>query len=502
MFKKILIANRGEIAIRVMRACKEMGITPVAVYSDCDRNALHVSHSYESYAIGPSPSTESYLMGDKIIAAAKRCGAEALHPGYGFLAENADFAEACEKSGIAFIGPRPEAIRMMGEKLCARKIMSESGVPIIPGSSGPVENSGEASRIAAKIGYPVIIKASDGGGGKGMRIVHEPNEFEGALARTIGESKSAFGSGAVYIEKYISNPRHIEVQILADVHGGIISLGERECSMQRRYQKVIEEAPSTAVTPKLRSALSAAAVKAARAVDYTGAGTVEFILDDDRKFFFLEMNTRLQVEHPVTEMVYGCDIVKEQIRIASGERLVSRQEEVHIRGWAVEMRIYAEDPAQDFMPAAGTINRLSLPQGPGIRNDNGVYEGYEIPVYYDPLIGKVIVWDETRDRALKRAESALREYQLDGVRTNIDFLIWALHEKGFIDGNYDTNYIGRCFEPSKLHRGDEEIELATIAASIAAFKNLTRRRFDFESDDRESAWKRAARQSGLRKPLR
>jgi acetyl-CoA carboxylase biotin carboxylase subunit len=500
MFKKILVANRGEIAIRIMRACKEMNIVPVAVYSDCDRTALHVSHAYESYHIGPSPSSESYLAMEKIIDAAKKSGAEAVHPGYGFLSENADFAEACASEGLTFIGPPPAAIRLMGDKLEARSRMRASGLPVIPGSEGAVSSSDEASAIASSIGYPVIIKAAAGGGGKGMRIVEKGEDFSEALKMTMGEAENAFGNAAVYIEKFIRRPRHIEVQIMADGYGNVVSLGERECSMQRRYQKVIEETPSPALDGSLRREIQEAAIKAAEAVGYVGAGTIEFIFQDG-KFYFLEMNTRLQVEHPVTEMVFGCDIVKEMIRVAAGEKLGISQADVRPRGWAIEMRIYAEDPMHDFMPAAGMVKRLSLPQGPGVRNENGIYEGYEIPVYYDPLIGKVVVWATDRSEAISRAKRALREYQLDGVRTNLDFLLWALSEEGFVAGDYDTRYIEEHFDPSLLHHRQEEIELATIAACIAAYNNIKEGVYHAPDEDHDDAWKRAARNEGLRAPL-
>jgi acetyl-CoA carboxylase biotin carboxylase subunit len=500
MFDKILIANRGEIAIRVMRACKEMGIVPVAVYSECDRCALHVSHAHESYPIGPSPSRESYLSIDRILEAVRKSGAKAVHPGYGFLAENGDFAEACEREGITFIGPRSTSIRLMGNKLRARAAMASSGVPIIPGSDGPVSSPEEAAAVADAIGYPVIIKAAAGGGGKGMRIVDTRESFASALSMTMGEAEGAFGDRSVYLERFITRPKHIEVQILADTHGTVVSLGERECSMQRRYQKVIEEAPTPVVDASLRARLSEAAVQAARAASYTGAGTVEFIVDETGNFYFLEMNTRLQVEHPVTEMVYGFDIVKEQFRIAAGHRLGITQDEVALRGCAIEVRVYAEDPLQNFMPSAGLVKRLSLPQGPGVRNENGIYEGYEIPVYYDPLIGKVVVWAETRGDAIKRMKRALKEYLLDGVRTNLEFLLWALDEDGFLAGTYDTNYIQRHFKPECLRRHEEGPRLATIAATIAAYKHLTQHNYTVENEDTDGTWKRVARMEGLQKP--
>jgi len=500
MFEKILIANRGEIAIRVMRACREMGIASCAVFSEADRTALHVTYADESLPVGPAPSPESYLNIERIIDAAKKAGAEAIHPGYGFLAENAEFADACAAAGITFIGPRPESIRAMGNKLRAREAMASSGVPIIPGGSDAVTSSEEAAVIARDIGFPVMIKAAAGGGGKGLRIVHSEGEIDKAIAMTMGEAKSAFGDSSVFVEKYIVNPKHIEVQVLADTHGTIVTVGERECSMQRRYQKIVEETPSPSIDAALRAAFSEAARKAAAAVDYVGAGTVEFIMGEDKSFYFLEMNTRLQVEHPVTELVYGVDLVKEQIRVAAGEPVGIAQDDLTIRGHAIETRIYAEDPRANFMPSTGLIRHLALPSGPGIRNENGVYPGYEIPIYYDPMIGKVVVWAEDRGRAIQRAERALCEYQLDGVKTNIEFLLWALAEPGFIDGTYDTGYIDRHFKPDRLHPATNNIELAAIAASISAFQHLSRVNLQAGRDTRENIWRRVARMEGVRKP--
>jgi acetyl-CoA carboxylase biotin carboxylase subunit len=501
MFKKILIANRGEIAIRIIRTCREMGIVPVAVFSDCDRLALHVAHAEESYHIGPSPSKDSYLAIDRIINTAKKSGAEAIHPGYGFLAESAEFAEACKTAKIAFIGPSPDSIRRMGDKLDARETVAAMGVPIIPGTRETLSDPVSAAKLARSVGYPIVIKAAAGGGGKGMRVVHGDKEFESALTMTMGEAENAFGDNRVYIEKYIEKPKHIEIQILADAHGNTVSLGERECSMQRRYQKVIEETPSPTVTTELRRGLSEAAKKAAQAVDYRGAGTVEFIVGKKHEFYFLEMNTRLQVEHPITEMVYGQDIVKQQIRIAAGERLGFDESNLTIHGHALEARIYAEDPALNFMPSTGLIKRLVLPQGPGVRNENGIYPGYEIPVYYDPLIGKVVIWAEDRPGVIRRAKRALQEYQVDGVKTNINFLLWALDENGFNDGTYDTGYIDRHFGAESLTRSIEEIDLAAIAASITAYNALKQSTFKVHKEERENVWKRVARSEGLQKPL-
>jgi acetyl-CoA carboxylase biotin carboxylase subunit len=499
VFKKILVANRGEIAIRVLRACKEMGIVGVAVYSDADRLAPHVTYADEAYHIGPSPSRESYLAIERIIGAARKCGAEAIHPGYGFLAENADFAAACDASGIVFIGPSPESIRRMGHKLEARDTMRRAGLPVISGSDGPVLSAAKAVDAATDLGYPVLIKAAAGGGGKGMRVVRAAGEFEAALKMTRGEAESAFGDSSVYLEKYIERSKHIEVQVLADGGGDVVTLGERECSMQRRFQKVIEEAPSPAVDARLRAELSEAAGLAARAVDYIGAGTVEFILGPDRTFCFLEMNTRLQVEHPVTELVYGVDIVKEQFRVAAGEPLSIQQEDVEIRGHALETRLYAEDPQANFMPSTGLIRHLILPEGPGVRNDSGIYTGFEVPVHYDPLLGKMIVWGEDRATAIRRCRRALEEYQLDGVKTNIEFLLWALDEPDFVDGSYDTTTVDRHFAPARLRRRPDDLEIAAIAGSITAYRNLERISLDDRPEASGNAWRRAAREEVLRR---
>jgi acetyl-CoA carboxylase biotin carboxylase subunit len=504
MFEKVLIANRGEIAIRVMRTCKEMGIKPIAVYSDVDRVAFHVAHAYEAHHIGASESRESYLNIERIIDAVKKSGAEAVHPGYGFLAENADFARACAEAGVAFIGPPPEAIEAMGNKLRARDIMKAAGVPMVPGSDGAVDDPDEARKVAADIGYPVLIKAAAGGGGKGMRIVREAGEFASALDRTMSEAKNAFGDPAVYVEKYIDSPKHIEIQIMADGHGRVVTFGERECSMQRRYQKVIEEAPSPVVTPEMRRDLSDAARRAAEAVGYRSAGTVEFIADAERNFYFLEMNTRLQVEHPVTELVYGVDLVRMQLEIAAGAPLDvpgTNGDVLEPRGHAVEMRIYAEDPANHFMPHAGTVQRLELPEGPGVRNDNGVYPGAEVPLFYDPMIGKLSVWAENREDAIARAHRSLKEYRCEGVRTNVEFLLWALAEPGFRDGSYDTHYIENHFSPDKMHKRERDVELAAIAASIAAFRHANTVQYRSNDQGSGNGWRSHARRAGLRKPI-
>ncbi len=501
MFKKILIANRGEIAVRILRAVKEMGISAATIYSEADRIALHVQYADETYPLGASPSRESYLAIDKIIDVARRCGAEAIHPGYGFLAENPDFAEACENAGIVFIGPRPHSIRRMGNKLEARKTMKTAAVPVIPGGDGPVGTPAEAVALAGTLGYPVMIKAASGGGGKGMRVVRTADEFEAALRMTMGEARNAFGDPSVYIEKFIDRPKHIEIQVIADGLGTIVTLGERECSMQRRYQKVIEEAPSPVVDPILRAELSKAAHKAALAVGYVGAGTVEFVLDQNRKFYFLEMNTRLQVEHPVTELVCGVDIVKEQIRIAAGEPLSFSQSDIEIRGHAIEARVYAEDPQSNFMPSTGLVKQLVLPSGPGVRNENGIFPGYEVPIYYDPLLGKVVVWGEDRSTAVRRLKRALTEYQVDGIKTNIEFLLWALEEPRFSDGSYDTTLVENQFMPELLHIRADDLEIVAIAGSIAALRYLRKMEITSESETERNDWRWAARAEGLQRPL-
>ena len=410
MFKKILIANRGEIACRVIRACREMNISTVAVYSDADRDALHVRMADEAYHIGPAPSSESYLRGDRVIEVAKSSGAEAIHPGYGFLSENADFVRQVVNAGLAFIGPPPEAMEAMGGKITARKIATEAGVPVVPGTNDPIASVDEALRTANEIGYPVMLKASAGGGGKGMRLVADETELRSALEAARSEALSSFGDESVFMEKAVVRPRHIEIQVFSDTHGNHVHLGERECSIQRRHQKVIEEAPSPINSPELRERMGACAVMVAKAVGYVGAGTVEFLVSDlDRSFYFLEMNTRLQVEHPVTELVTGIDLVREQINVAWGETLSFRQEDVHLNGHAIECRVYAEDPDQNFMPSPGKISRLRVPAGPGVRDDGGVYEGGEVSIHYDPMISKFAVHGKDRREAIERMRRALDE---------------------------------------------------------------------------------------------
>lgn len=439
--RKILIANRGEIAIRIMRTCREMDIETVAVYSEADRTSLHVRYAHEAYYIGKSPSPESYLNMDRIIEVAQRSGADAIHPGYGFLSENALFSQKCREAGIIFIGPSPEVIRTMGDKISARETMMKAGIPVVPGTMKAIQDEEEAMRLIREIGFPVMLKASAGGGGKGMRLVHHPEDALPALRAARSEALAAFGDDSVYIEKYITSPHHIEFQILMDNHGNAVHLFERECSIQRRHQKMVEETPSPLMTPALQEEMGKVAVNAAKAVSYSGAGTIEFLVDDQLNFYFLEMNTRLQVEHPITERVTGIDLVKMQILIAQDEKLPLLQENLTQSGHAIECRIYAEDPDNNFMPGAGKISRIAEPMGLGIRTDGYVYEGYEIPIYYESMISKLIVWGNTRDEAIKRMKRALYEYKITGVKTSIKYLERIMDCQDFIEGRYNTHFI-------------------------------------------------------------
>ena len=469
MFKKILIANRGEIAVRVMRACREMGINTVAVYSDADRKALHVRYADEAYRIGPASSTESYLRIDCILDVARRSGAEAIHPGYGFLSENAQFARACEAVGVVFIGPPTAAMELMGSKTSSRQALLRAGLPVVPGTDHALESLDEVQRIAEKIGYPIMLKASAGGGGKGLRLVDSPLELEPAFRNARSEAQNAFNDPSVYIEKYIPQPHHVEIQVLGDLHGNLIHLGERECSLQRRHQKVMEECPSPLVDDDLRRRMGETAVRIAALAGYANAGTIEFLVDAERHFHFLEMNTRLQVEHPVTEVVVGIDLVKEQIRVASGELMRWKQEDVRLHGAALECRIYAEDPANHFFPSPGLITRLQNPSGPGVRRDSGVYEGWTVPTEYDPLLAKLVVWGTDRKEAIARMRRALGEYEVFGIRTNIPFFRQILEHPDFIAGRCDTGFIDRVFtnyvrpedEPPR-----EEQAVAMLAAGM------------------------------------
>ncbi|HEX6535060.1 MAG TPA: acetyl-CoA carboxylase biotin carboxylase subunit [Gemmatimonadaceae bacterium] len=442
MFKKVLIANRGEIALRVIRACRELGIQTVAVYSEADRESLHVRFADDDVCIGPPPARDSYLKIPRLIAAAEITGADAIHPGYGFLAENAEFAETCAASNIAFIGPTAEQIRVMGDKAAARKAMSAVGVPIVPGTPGPVEDPDEALAFAREIGFPVIIKAAAGGGGKGMRVANDPDDFARAFQLARSEALSAFGSGDVYVEKYLARPRHVEFQILGDTHGHVIHLGERDCSVQRRHQKLIEEAPSPAVTPELRERMGGDAVRGAKAIDYVGAGTIEMLLDADGSYYFMEMNTRIQVEHPVTEMLTGVDLVKEQIRVAAGEPL-SISALPPLRGHVIEVRVNAEDPSRNFQPSPGRIDVFHPPGGPGVRIDSHVYAGYTVPPFYDSLLAKLICQGRTREEAIRRMQIALESFVLEGVTTTIPFLARVMQNAHFKAGRVDTKFLER-----------------------------------------------------------
>jgi acetyl-CoA carboxylase, biotin carboxylase subunit len=441
MIQKVLVANRGEIAVRIMRSCREMGIKTVAVYSEADRTSMHVRYAHEAYLIGPAPSSESYLKMENIIKAAKQSGADAIHPGYGFLSENAEFAKLCGKEGIIFIGPSPHAMATMGDKITARQTMIDANVPVVPGTKKKVVSKEEAHKVVEEIGLPVIVKASAGGGGKGMRLVEDEANLMDAIKAAKSEALTSFGDDSVYIEKYIKSPHHIEFQVLGDKFGNIIHLCERECSVQRRHQKVIEETPSPLMTPKLREEMGKAAVAAARSVNYEGVGTIEFLVDDNLNYYFLEMNTRLQVEHPITERVVGIDLVKEQIRVANGERLQYKQEDIHQQGHAIECRIYAEDPDRNFMPSPGLVRHITEPRGLGVRTDGYVYSGYEIPIYYDPMISKLIVWARTREGAIARMRRALFEYKISGVKTSIKFLESIMKHPIFESGKYNTHFI-------------------------------------------------------------
>jgi acetyl-CoA carboxylase, biotin carboxylase subunit len=473
MFKKILIANRGEIAVRVMRACRELGISSVAVYSEVDRAALHVRKADEAYLIGPAPASESYLRADKILDVARRSGAEAIHPGYGFLSENAKFAQACADAGIKFIGPTPHSMEMMGSKTRAREHMEKAGIPFVPGTARGLTSPEEAKAVAERVGYPVMLKASAGGGGKGMRLVHAREELHSALESAQSEAQRSFGDSEVYIEKAIVNPRHIEMQILADEHGNTIWLGERECSIQRRHQKVLEEAPSPLVDPDMRRRMGEVAVKVAQAANYTNAGTIEFLVDQQKNFYFLEMNTRLQVEHPVTELTTGLDLVHLQIRIASGEKLPFTQHDVSIRGHAIECRIYAEDPDNNYFPSPGRIDVLLQPSGPGIRRDSGMYEGWNVPMDYDPLLAKLIGYGSDREQAIMRLQRALYEYFVAGIKTNIALFQRILRDADFQAGKLDTGFLDRLLlkvDPPEVAPPPES-RIAAIAAGMFAVLN-------------------------------
>jgi acetyl-CoA carboxylase biotin carboxylase subunit len=497
MFKKILIANRGEIAVRVIRASHDLGIPAVAVYSDVDRAALHVLRADEAYSIGPASATESYLNIQRILDVANRSGCDAIHPGYGFLSENPRFARACREAGIKFIGPPPESMELMGSKTRARQQMEKAGVPFVPGTSHGLESAKEAEQIAEHLGYPVMLKAAAGGGGKGMRLVSGLADLASALESARSEAQRAFGDGEVYIEKAIINPRHIEMQVLADEHGNTVYLGERDCSVQRRHQKVVEECPSPAVSYEMRRRMGEIAVKAAQAAGYANAGTIEFLADRDNNFYFLEMNTRLQVEHPVTELVTGMDLVQLQIRIAVGEKLPFRQQDIQLRGHAVECRIYAEDPENNYFPSPGKITGLAEPSGPGIRVDSGIYEGWNVPLEYDPLLAKLIGYGETREQAISRLRRALEEYFVGGVKTNLALFQRILSNPDFLAGNADTGLLARMLE--SRHVDEEERQVAAIAAGIfQVIESRAGNEIGAEVNmPVQSAWKKISRTEGL-----
>jgi acetyl-CoA carboxylase, biotin carboxylase subunit len=496
MFKKLLIANRGEIAVRIARGCREMGISPVAVYSDADRAALHVRVADEAIHIGPPPSGESYLRIDRIIDAARRAGAEAIHPGYGFLSENAEFARAVEDAGLVLVGPPASAMQLMGSKTSARQVAQAAGVPVVPGTTEPLRSVEEAIATADEIGYPVMLKAAAGGGGKGMRLVRARDEIASALSLAQSEAASSFKDPSVYVEKFIEQPRHIEIQLIGDRFGHLVYLGERECSLQRRHQKVLEECPSPVVDEDLRRRMGEAAVQVARSAGYYNAGTIEFLVDPQRNFYFLEMNTRLQVEHPVTELVTSRDLVHEQLRVAAGEKLSFSQNDIVMRGAAIECRIYAEDPHNQFLPSPGRITKLITPAGPGVRYDSGSYPGWEVPIYYDPLLAKLCVWAETRAAAIARLARVLDEYTVEGINTTIPFFRAVVHDESFRRGDFDTGFIDRFlkdgFAARPVNDGEQARrleDLAAIAAVLDVRARAAQRPQSMQSHAAESRWK-------------
>lgn len=464
---KILVANRGEIALRIMRSAKEMGIKTVAVFSEADRNALHVRYADEAICIGPAPSNQSYLVGSKIIDACKQTNAQAIHPGYGFLSENPAFAQQVKDAGLILIGPTPEAMEIMGNKLSAKAAALKYNIPMVPGTEEAITDIEEAKQRAIEVGFPILIKAAAGGGGKGMRIVEKADDFEEQMHLAVSEATSAFGDGAVFIERYVTSPRHIEIQVLGDTHGNIVHLFERECSVQRRHQKVVEEAPSSVLTPEIREKMGKCAVDVARSVSYVGAGTVEFILDENLDFFFLEMNTRLQVEHPVTEMITGLDLVKEQIKIASGEALSFQQEDLKISGHAMELRVYAEDPLNNFLPDIGKLQTYQTPKGYGVRVDDGFEQGMEIPIYYDPMIAKLITYGKNRTEAVERMIRAIDEYDITGIQTTLGFGKFVMQHPAFVSGEFDTHFVNKYFHTDSLtEEKQDEAEIAALAAVL------------------------------------
>jgi propionyl-CoA carboxylase alpha chain len=468
IIRKLLIANRGEIALRIMRTAREMGIRTVAIYSEADRQALHVRYADEAVCVGPAPSSESYLRADIIIDVCKRLNVDAIHPGYGFLSENASFARQVRDAGLIFVGPSPEAIEVMGSKLAAKAAVAAYAIPMVPGTPSAITDRSEAKTVSAQIGYPILIKASAGGGGKGMRVVENEAEFDEQMDRAVSEAQSAFGDGSVFIEKYVTSPRHVEIQVLGDQHGNIIHLFERECSVQRRHQKVVEEAPSAILTPAIRDAMGRAAVDVARACGYYGAGTVEFIVNDNLDFYFLEMNTRLQVEHPVTELITGVDLVRQMIWIAEGKPLSIQQDDLRISGHALELRVYAEDPANNFLPDVGTLDTYVRPQGNGVRVDDGFEQGMAIPIYYDPMIAKLITYGDSREEAIEKMIRAIDEYQISGVQTTLPFGRFVMEHEAFRTGQFDTGFVGKYFTPDKLITPTTTAE-EQLAAVLAAW---------------------------------
>lgn len=485
--KKILVANRGEIALRVMKSCRKMGIKSVAIFSEADAHAPFVKYADESVCVGPPPSAQSYLLGDKIIEICKDLGVDGIHPGYGFLSENAEFTEKVTAAGITFIGPSPEAMKLMGSKLAAKAAVKTYGIPMVPGIDEAITDIPLALEKSKEIGYPILIKASAGGGGKGMRIVENPEEFVEQMDMAVSEAISAFGDGAVFIERYVGSPRHIEIQILADQHGNILHLFERECSIQRRHQKVIEEAPSAVLTPELRKAMGKAACDVARACDYYGAGTVEFLYENG-EFFFLEMNTRLQVEHPVSEMISGVDLVEQQIKVARGEKLSFSQDDLKINGHALEVRVYAEDPKNNFLPDIGTLEVYRRPEGEGVRVDDGFEQGMDIPIYYDPMIAKLVVWGEDREIAIRKMTKAIEDFDIVGIQTTMTFCKYAINHEAFVSGDFDTHFVKHYFsDPSVLDVNDEDtLEVAAMMSNY--FLNEAESRADYAPSDKKSEW--------------
>ena len=486
--KKILVANRGEIALRIMRTIRKMGIRSVAVFSEADRNSPHVVFADEAVCLGAAASSQSYLNGDKIITFCKKLKVDGIHPGYGFLSENADFCQKVQDAGIVFIGPDPTAMRIMGSKLAAKDCVKKYNIPMVPGIDTAIKDIPLAKRRAAEIGYPILIKASAGGGGKGMRIVEKESDFEEQMQRAVSEARSSFGDGAVFIEKYVGSPRHIEIQVLADKQGNVVHLFERECSIQRRHQKVVEEAPSSILTPELRASMGAAAVMVAKSCNYTSTGTVEFLMDEKQNFYFLEMNTRLQVEHPVTEMITGLDLVEEQIKIARGEPLGFTQDDLSINGHALELRVYAEDPLNDFLPSIGTLTKYIKPTGDGIRVDDGYEEGMTIPIYYDPMIAKLVTHGNNRTEAIQKMKQAIKEYTIEGVSTTLPFGSFVFEEEAFVTGNFDTHFVKNFYTPEKIKATQQSN--AAIAAMVALKYWMEQQAITQPVENKSTSWKR------------